>query len=196
MTRWADALAPPHTDWLRHTLIVTGPADEVAGLQAAARGAGAIPWHYPDLDRVEEQRVSALLHPPDGTAGLRLASARALARLLRTAEQAHQHRVLDVVGRAKHCPFDLQALLPVPEDLLQLGPNDPTAIAWLRSHWGVLQALRQVRLRSERDDRRLRRSARREFEFWSADWTPWAAIQAARHRWPSLVFDVQPDYDG
>jgi hypothetical protein len=189
-----DALAPPHTDWLRHDLVVTGPALDVAAFRAAAEGAGGIPWHYPDLDLDEEDRVLALVHPPDGSPGLRLAAARVLARQLRSAVEVHQQRVAAGVGRSRLCPFDLYALLPVPVSVLRRGPDDSTGIAWLRAHWGVVQALRQVRLRADPPDRRLRHSARLRYEFWSADWTPWAAFVALRKGWPLLVFDVRPDY--
>jgi hypothetical protein len=74
MTRSVDALALPNTDWLRHILVVTGSADEVTSFQAAAGGEGAIPWVSPDLDLLEEDQVMALVHPPDGSAGLSLAA--------------------------------------------------------------------------------------------------------------------------
>jgi hypothetical protein len=60
----------------------------------------------------------------------------------------------------------------------------------------VVQALRHVRLKPGGEDRRLRRSARIECEFWSADWTPWSTIQAVRRRWAALVFDIRPHYGG
>jgi len=189
-------VAVGHTDWLRHGLLVSGPADDVASLRRAAQGAGAVPWSYPDLDFFEEDRMLALLNPPDGSAGLSLAGARTLARLLRTDLESQQHRVIEAVGRRRDCPFDLHALLPVPGGVLQLGPGDPAAMAWLRAHWGVVQALRHVRLRGETHDRRPQRSARLAYEFWSADWTPWAALQALRRRWPVLAFDIRPDYGG
>jgi len=85
-------------------------------------------------------------------------------------------------------------LLPVPQGVLHRGPDDPVSTAWLRANLGVVQALRQVRLRPDPPDRRLRHSARLRYEFWSADWTPWAALVATRKAWPSLVFDVRPDY--
>ena len=31
--------------------------------------------------------------------------------------------------------------------------------------------------------------------FWSADWTPWRALQQLRARWPSLRLEVRPLYD-
>lgn len=189
-----DALALPHTDWLRHDFVVTGPPADIAAFRTAAEGAGAIPWHYPDLDLDEEDRVHALVHPPDGSSGLRLAAARVLARQLRGAIDGHRDRVAEEVGRSRRCPFDLHSLLPVPTSILHLGSDDPRSIAWLRSNWGVGRALRQVRLRADPPDRRLRRSARLRYEFWSADWTPWSALVAIRKRWPRLVFDVRPDY--
>jgi hypothetical protein len=190
-----DALAPPHTDWLRHDLVVTGPPADVAAFGTAAAGAGAIPWRYADLDLDEEDRVHALLHPPDGSAGLRLAAARVLARQLRGAVELHQDRVTEAVGRSRLCPFDLHALLPVPESLLHQGPDDPGSLAWLRANWGVIRALRHVRLLDDPPDRRRRHSARLRYEFWSADWTPWAAFAGLHKAWPSLVFDLRPDYD-
>jgi hypothetical protein len=51
-----------------------------------------------------------------------------------------------------------------------------------------------VQLLSTSDDRRRRRSAELRFCFWSADWTPWQAFSALRQNWPTLAFDVRPDY--
>ena len=191
MTRCALAL--PHTDWLRHDLSVTGPASDVAALRRAAAGAGAIPWVYPDLDHREEDQVHALVQPPDGSAGLSPAAARVLARQLRTAIEVHHQRVLAAVG-SKPCPFDLHTLVPVPSDILQCGPDDPASHSWLQTHWGTTRALRHVRVCTDQVDRRQRRSARLQVEFWAADWTPWPAFAAPRARCPGLKFDVRPDY--
>ncbi len=192
--RWCDPLGLPDTDWLRHDLVVTGPAAEITTLREAAAGSGAIPWAYPDADLEEEDRIHALLNPPDGSPGLSLTGARALARALRAAAEIRQQRVIEAVGRDRTCPLDLHALLPVPNRTLRLGPDDPASIVWLRKHWGTIRPLRHVRLRDDQPDRRLRRSARLLYEFWAADWTPWAAFQALRTRWPDIVFDIRPDY--
>jgi hypothetical protein len=189
-----DPLALPHTDWLRHDVFVTGPPPAIAAFEAAAAGAGAIPWQYPDLDQDQEDRVHALMHPPDGSSGLRLAAARVLARQLHDAVAVHQDRVAEAAGRSRACPFDLHALVPVPASILRLGPDAAASIAWLRAHWGVVRALRHVQRRAEQPDRRLRHSARLRYEFWSADWTPWAAFVAIGKAWPTLVVDVRPDY--
>lgn len=190
----ANRLAPPHTDWLRHDLIVTGPAPDVAALRATAAGTGVIPWVYPDLDHWEEDQVHALVQPPDGSAGLSPAAARVLARHLRSAVETHHQRVLAMAGRTL-CPFDLHAVVPVPPDILQRGPDDPASRAWLQTNWGTTRALRHVRLRTDQADRRQRRSARLEVQFWAADWTPWPVFAALRERYRTLTFDVQPGYD-
>ena len=175
---------------------MTGPAEEVGRFAAAARGAGVIPWTFVDRRREEEDRVHALLHPPDGSAGLSLMGARTLARLLRTECERHDEAALTAAATMRTCPFDLHALLPVPGHILQLGPDEPATTNWLRSHWGVVRSLRHVRDRTERADGRVRRSARLRFEFWSADWTPWAAFRDLRTRWAQLSFDLKPDYGG
>jgi len=119
-------LASAHTDWLHHELAISGPVEEVAAFRAAALGASAIPWHL-DLD-AEEARLLA----PMATQG---AEARGLARALRHAVGAHHERVLDQVRRARACPLNLHRLVPVPDAVLRLGPDDPASERWLRAHW-------------------------------------------------------------
>ncbi len=179
-----EVLALPHTDWLRHVLTVSGPADAVARFRAAALGAASIPWHL-DLDH-EEARLLA----PMASAGV---AARLLARELRDAIAAHHERVLAQIAQGGVCPLDLHRLIPVPEHVLRLGPNDPVSLRWLWAHWGTAQPLRHVRVLDRHADRRLRRTARFVLEFWSANWTPWRAIARLRQDWP-LVFDIRPDY--
>ncbi len=183
---WEEvSLAPAHTDWLRHELVVSGPAEEVAAFRAAALGASAIPWHL-DLD-AEEARLLA----PMATQG---AEARGLARALRHAVGAHHERVLDQVRRASVCPLDLHRLVPVPDTVLRLGPDDPASDRWLQAHWGTLQALRHVRVLDTGEDRRRTRTARVVVEFHAADWSPWQALLRIRSGRPRLVLDLRPDY--
>jgi hypothetical protein len=189
-----DALSLPTPDWLRHDLLVSGPSADVDIFKNTAAGAGAIPWLYPDLALEEEDRMHALLHPPDGSPGLSLHGARTLARLLRNVSEIHQARVVAAVGRSRACPLDLHALVPIPDNVLGRGPDDPASRAWLRQHWGTTRALRHVVLHTTKSDRRLRRSARLHYSFFSADWTPWPVFSKVRARWPRLVFEVRPDY--
>jgi len=187
-------MALPQTDWLRHDLIVTGPAATVEKFEAAAAGAGVVPWWEADLHHEDEARFLALVNPPDGSPGLRPAAARALARQLRTAVETHHLRILAASAQSRTCPFDLHRLIPVPDRLLRQGRDDPASLAWLRQNWGVIEPLRRVTRAGRSPDRRLRRSARLVFEFWSADWTPWPGLTAIQRSWPDLVFDIRPDY--
>jgi hypothetical protein len=189
-----DALALPHPDWLRHTLVVTGTPAAIAEFQLAAAGSGGIPWAYRDLDTEEDDRFLALVHPPDGSQGLSPAAARVLAHELREAEFQHQSKVRAQAGVRRLCPFDLQALIPIPPELLDLGPDDNRSVAWLRAHWGVLQALRKVALVAAGCRKIRGQKQQLTLEFWSADWTPWPAIATLRRRFEGLNFTVTPDY--
>ena len=186
---------PMQTDWLHHRLLVAGPFGVLADFQAAARGAGTVPWRL-DLDRMEEDLFLLLAAPPSPQRRrLSLAGARTLAGQLRIA--AEQRRVAAVarVGQSCACPLDLHALVPVPLDVLCLGPDHPEALAWLWTHWGTTAALRHVaagpvlpRRAAPGDPVTL------DLTFWSADWTPWRAVAAVAARWPTLRFDVRPTY--
>jgi len=68
-----------------------------------------------------------LVHPPDGSPGLRVAAARALARALRDAGETRQQRTIAAVGRSSACPFDLHALLPVRTTSWRWGRTIPPA---------------------------------------------------------------------
>lgn len=179
-------LAPAHTDWVRNRLTVSGPAGEVARFRAAARGTGGIPWHL-DLEH-EEARLLA----PMAAAG---PEARALARALRETLAVRHARVLARWHERGTCPLDLHRLVPIPPRILELGEDAPEAIVWLWARWGTVRPLRQVRLIEANADKRLRRTTRLVFEFWSADWTPWQAIRRVRQDWPTLVLVVAPRYD-
>ena len=191
-----DALTSAHTDWLRHELVIIGPAFEIAEFCAVAAGPGGIPWAYPDLDYEEDDRYLALVNPPDGSLGLRPAAARILARELREAVFQHQGKVRAQAGVGRICPFDLRALIPIPAEILDLGPDHKNAHAWLRAHWGVVMALRKIRLVAAGCKKLRGKNEQLSIEFWSADWTPWPAVTALRQRFPGLIFSVTPDYEG
>ena len=200
-TQAAPAQAAPlrlaHPDWLFHRLTVTGPADRVAALQGAAAGAGVIPWAL-DLDRLAEDFFHALVAPPPPQQrSLSLAGARILADQLCTAAAARHALAVARVGHSRVCPFDLHALLPVPAALLRGGPNEPAALAWLWTHWGTTEALRQVRSLTAAVPAPPLRAGEGAFRvsFWSADWTPWRALAQLAEQWPALRFTPQPRYD-
>lgn len=188
----------PHTDWLHHRLVVTGPAEPVAVFRSAAAGAGTVPWRL-DLDRVEEDCFHLLLSPSPPRRSLSVGGARVLAGQLREAAAVRHAAALARVGRSRACPLDLHALVPVPDAVLRLGPDHPDALAWLWAHWGTTDALRHVA-----EDRfavlgrhPVLRADPGAFHlgFWSADWTPWRALATVAMAWPALRFDLRPTYD-
>lgn len=186
----------PHTDWLHHSLVVSGPAGDVVALRAAAAGAGIIPWQL-DLDRLEEDWFHLLVSPPPPQRrSLSLPGARVLAGQLRESVARRHELAVARVGRSRACPLDLHALVPVPEDVLRLGPDHPDALAWLWAHWGTTQALRHV---AEQVAPALQQlapgDAALHLAFWSADWTPWRALATTAGRWPALRVDIRPNYD-
>jgi hypothetical protein len=129
---------------------------------------------------------------------LSVAGARIFARRLRDAVARRHDLAVSRVDESQACPFDLHALLPVPNYILALGPDEPEALAWLWEHWGTTDALRHI----AEDDSRTSGAKKTEdgadhlqLSFWSADWTPWRALQNIASRWPGLRFDIRPAYD-
>jgi hypothetical protein len=193
----AEELAPAHTDWLYHHLRVTGDPAEVVAFRQAAAGAGVIPWQH-SLGRAEEDWFHLLVAPPPPLQrSLSLEGARILAGQLRTAAEERMRLVAERSGESRACPLDLHRLLPAPEEVLRLGPEHPAARVWLWANWGTTQALRHV---VELPVPKRRQPLKREpgllwLGFWSADWTPWAAIRQLRERWQALQIAAEPHYD-
>ena len=127
---------------------------------------------------------------------MRPAAARILARELREASFQHQSKVRNRATSLRLCPLDLHALIPIPAEILDLGPDHKNARAWLRAHWGVVMALRKIRLIAAGCKKLRGKKEQVTIEFWSADWTPWPAVVAVRERFPGLIFSVAPDYEG
>jgi hypothetical protein len=189
----AAPLAPAATDWLRHTLSISGHVEELARFRAAAAGSGIIPWQL-DLDRMEEDWFLPMAAPADGVRAISLAGAKILVRRLRDAAAANHQRALAQMATDRRCPFDLHRLRPVPPAILRLGPEDPQSQAWLWAHWGTTRALRHAREIPAPTDGRRRQTGQLAVEFWSADWSPWRALAALRHAWSALTFTLRPDY--
>jgi hypothetical protein len=187
-----------HTDWLHHRLTITGPAPELAAFQAAAAGAGVIPWQR-DPDRLAEDFLHLLVAPPHPhQRSLSLPGARILAGQLRDAVARRHDLALARVGRSRACPFDLHALVPVPAEILRRGPDDPVSLAWLWQHWGTTRELCHVAADVVGGQDRPRQPAGENgfrISFWSADWSPWRALTQIAACWPMLRFDLCPSYD-
>jgi hypothetical protein len=139
----AASMRLAHTDWLHHRLAIIGAAVQLVAFRRVAVGAGVIPWQL-DLDRMEEDVFRLLAAPSTQPRALSVAGARVLAGQLRKAVDRRHERAVARVGASQACPFDLHALVPVPDAMLRLGPDDPVAIAWLWEHWCTTQTLRHV----------------------------------------------------
>jgi hypothetical protein len=140
-----------------------------------------------DLDwPLEEDWFHLLVSPsPPQQRTLSIGGARVLAGQLRDAVARRHALALARVGQSGACPFDLHALIPIPDALLRRGPDDPSALAWLWGNWGTTQSLRHVAVDSAgQDERRQGVSSGGErtvsVTFWSADWTPWRALAQLR----------------
>ena len=184
----------PNPDWLHHRLTISGSPADLARFQDAAAGAGLIPWHY-DLDRMEADFFHLLVAPQPRE--LSLKGARIFARQLRDAVGRRHGLAVSRVGQSRACPLDLHALVPVPAEILVLGPDEPEALAWLWEHWGTTQALRHVAIEAGRDPASSGETPNDalRLSFWSADWTPWRVFQKIAACWRTLHFQVRPTYD-
>ena len=188
-----------HPDWLYHRLTVSGSPAALAAFQAAAAGAGIIPWQL-DPARIAEDIFHRLVAPPaPQQRSLSLAGARILAEQLRDAVLRRHDLALARVGHSRACPFDLHVLVPVPGEILRRGPDDPVARAWLWQHWGTTDALRHVTAERAAGPARRTQPAACAGEigitFSSADWSPWRGLVQIAARWPALRFDLRPSYD-
>lgn len=183
----------PTPDWLPHRLLVTGLAAPLAAFRAAAAGPGLIPWAL-RASELEEGWFGQLVAPPPDRRGISVEGAHILAGQLVAAVQTLR---VQTSGQHRLVPFDLHALVPVPPEVLQLGPDAAGAEAWLWEHWGTTWPLRSVVEEAPRVAGQHRLPAGQAaacYRFHSADWSPWRALAFLRARWPGLRFDLRPDY--
>jgi hypothetical protein len=176
--------------WLYHHLTITGPCAEVAAFAEAARGPGVIPWHV-DYGQLEED----IFHRAVAARGaLSIEGCHRLARQFCQRIEAHDAKAVSLIGRSLACPFDLQVLLPIPNEILRRGPTDPTSLAWLAQHWGTRDPLRKIVNRENPSaGRRLPVGhAVISFGFFTTGDTPHAAIASVGARWSTLRFALTP----
>ena len=186
-----EVLCLPSPDWLRHELKVSGPIPDLTAFQVAATGPGVIPWRQ-KVTELAEGWFNRMIAMPVQQRTISVTGAHILADRLRDALEARSAFDGEDARRAGACPLDLHALVPVPAAMLDRGPGDPAAIAWLWAHWGTTWPLREVR--AQRNPRRRSPNGLVRFRFHAADWSPWPALRAIRARWPGLRFDLQPIY--
>jgi hypothetical protein len=144
--------------------------------------------------QVEEDIFIRAISQPASRRSLSIAGCRILVRQFRDRVEAHHARAMALVGCSQACPLDLNRLLPVPATILQLDPTDPTALAWLKQHWGTADRLRQVTRRPRPGiGRRLPAGhAVIGFGFFTMGDTPTVAIDRIAADWPTLRFWLTP----
>ena len=186
-----DSLCLPNPEWLPQLLTVIGPAEDVGAFQEAARGPGHLAWSC-DYHAAAEGWALQLLARLPAQRGISVAGARILAGQLRERIERLDMAAFEGAGDLV-CPLDLNALVPLPAQLLRLGPDDPAVIAWQWTHWGTTWMLRGVEQGPVGRSGVLVPAAHAAvcFRFWSADWTPWRVLEAVQARWPSLALQVK-----
>jgi hypothetical protein len=187
-----EVLALPQPDWLFHHLTISGPSAEIMEFRDAAAGPGVLPWTV-DYPALEEDLFLMLMRGDAKQRELSAAGAHVLAARLR---QVIERQDAEAAQTLRQVAFDLQALLPVPGSVLDLGADYPQTRQWLWRHWGTTRPLRGVTMlpvdQGPADPTPI---AQFQVAFWSADWTPWPAFRRLGADWPALRFEVRPRYD-
>jgi hypothetical protein len=188
-------LAQP--DWLFHRLYASASDAQLAAFAQAIRGPGFLSWdiNYDQLEDdwfyrlVENQRAQRWRRQ------LSLPGARRAAKLIREASWL-MYEADPPPDRA----LDLNAIVPVPSQVLGLGFDHPDALQWLWQHWGTTWPLRHVRqfvptvATDSRNSDNAPLQQRWAVEFFAADWTPWPAIDRLRARFPEVTIEVSVRY--
>ena len=188
----AASPAGPVQPWRCHHLIITGPAESLAAFAQAARGPGITPWPH-DGQALEEDVFHLAVSLPARRRSLTVEGCRILARQFRDRVEARQAR-MDGLAQAQACPFDLHALLPVPEAILHLGPDHQDARAWIATHWGMSDRPRKVASVPAANVPRPRPAGHAAIGygfFAGGRDTPALAVTALAAKWPALRFTLR-----
>ena len=186
------ACAPGGTGLAHHHLTVCGPAEIVDAFAAAraARGSSRGDWILPTSRRPCLIWRCRNRRPGEPSRSKPAVSWRGNFATGRGASGARRG-----VGRPQSgVSVDLHRLLPVPASILQLGPVHAAALAWLATHLGISDRLRQVTLRENATTgrRRPRGHAVIGCGFFTTGDTPHAAISRLAACWPALRLMLQP----
>lgn len=126
-------------EFIWNKLEVNGPAERLHAFLAAASGPGFIDWR-PEWYSIYEQIYFGVMASgaPSWQAASRLAG-----KLRDRFWRAHEHERRAAEIDPHRLPFDLNALIPIPEAVLRQG-FFPAGQAWLKAQWGIPWHLRQV----------------------------------------------------
>lgn len=193
---------------MRCTLTASVSADPAPlyALISSVEGPGLVDWPDVDPRGSIEQTIGLLLRPGSDGGATTFDQARRVAVELheRLAERIERERRAAELGRV--VPFDLQAIKPIPREIL-IGGYNSGGRAWLIDNWGVDTPLAQVDLRvqtriqaQQRGRGRPRAGAQhRAWTETTATWTfssdqfPWPCFRMLLKRWQSIVFGVKFD---
>jgi hypothetical protein len=192
---------PRCPEFIWNTLEVSGPKDAIDDFLNAAAGPGFIDWR-PDWYSLYEYTYFLLMRAKqtaqeaelsEAAARITHESADALAQKLRDRLwRLYERRRTAAEGDPTGCPFDLNALLPIPAAVLERGGE---AVAdWMGANWGTRSAPWRVSCGTAL--RRAGEGVRQvyAFTFLTEDWSPWIAIAKLRERWPTLEIALRPRY--
>ena len=189
----ATIAASAASSWLYHHLTISGPSAQIAEFAEAARGSGVIPWRL-DMTAVEEDVFNLAVSQPLHRRSLSVEGCRILARQFRHRVEARQARAAALLGVSRACTLDLHTLLPVPAALLQLGPDHPQTLAWLRQNWGTTDKPRHVVERPTPSIGRRLPAGHSvvSYGFFTQGDSPVAAVRQLEARWPGLRLALKP----
>jgi len=188
------------------TASVSGDPAPLYELVNSVSGSGCVIW--PDIDpRLSVETTIGLLLRPGNRGGARTyEEARHVAADLaaRVAERiAREQRAREIEPHG--CPFDLQAIRPIPREVLLAGYGGGGK-DWLLENWGVAVPLSGVDLKiqtaieSEPRGRGRPRSGSGKPRAWTttrATWSfvsetfPWACFRLLLRSWPGVEFAVE-----
>jgi hypothetical protein len=163
---------PRCPEFIWNTLEVSGPKDAVAAFMDAAAGPGFIDWQ-PDWYSLYEHTYFLLISGLNAAPGERRRgtheAADALAQKFRDRVwRVYERRRMAADRDAKGCPFDLNALFPLPRAVLEKGGK--AAAEWMWANWGTRSA--PWRISFETALRRAGEGVRQvyAFSFLTEDW--------------------------
>jgi hypothetical protein len=189
----------------RLTASVRGDPAPLYALISAVEGPGLVDWPDVDPRAGVEATIGMLLRPGCHGGATTFDQARRVAVEVheRLAERIERERRSVELGRV--VPFDLQAIRPIPREIL-IGGYNSGGKEWLLDQWGVEMPLanvdlvvRQEIVAEQRGRGRPRAGSqaprawtrtRAEWKFY-AEMFPWPCLRALLKNWPGIEFGVE-----
>jgi hypothetical protein len=165
-----------------YLLTVFGPASQLQALIGAAQGPGFIDWNPNWVERAQDWVYQILASGGTARPAAEVA-AKSLREKCRQLHDAMRCAADDEPGRLA---FDLNALVPVPDDVRRRG-YCPAGQRWCVENWGTRYPIAQVNFEMATErlrGARVRQVARFAFD---ADAPIWPVVRHVMRRWPDLT---------